>query len=622
MAHTVFCPTSPTCTPGANPPDVAVTNRQVKRCSIGLLLGLAVTACASAPPPRPASWRQGDRSYAGAYLDWMVRGEMAQHHIRGLSLVVVSDRQTLFSRGYGYADVARGVPATIDTVYRIGSVSKVVSASLVLSQVEQNLLDLDVPVTTYEPAFSIRSRFPAAPITLRQLLSHHSGLPGDVLRGMWVASPAPLSTVTQLLAEEDLVAPPGAMFHYSNIGYSLVGHVIETVSHASFPDLARHTLFEPLGMSSSSFEHTAELMPRLAVGYRGDRVVAPTPLRDVSAGSMLSTASDVGRFLQMMLSGGALGAVRVLRPESVSTLFTPQFADCALDFGKRVALDWVVGGLSARGDDEPVSWHNGNAPPFQAHVSVLRNARLGVVVLSNSAEAAPVVTRLGARALELMHEADTGVVPPEPGAPEVTEIPVPPADLDRLVGEYAGMGGQTTSIWRDGGRLRAWFFGRELELIPTGRDVFVPRASAFFGLFGRTLTELTLSFEHAGGYDVAVLRGGATHVVFERVARAAIPDAWRRRVGAYTADTAGETFDFESIALAADGGALTLSIAERAHDGSGMGGGAIRLLPISDDAAIVAGISIGMGEGATIRAIHDEHGEALRYSGFLLRPRR
>ena len=217
--------------------------------------------------------------------------------------------------------------------------------------------------------------------------------------------------------------------------------------------------------------------------------------------------------------------------------FAPQFADCALDFGKRVALDWVIGGLEARGADEAVAWHNGNAPPFQAHVGVLRGARLGVVVLSNTAEAASTVTQLGVRALELMREAETGVVQPEAEAPAPVEVTVPAADLDALAGDYAGLGGQVTTIRRNGGRLRARLFERELELIPTGRNVFVLHGSAFFGLVGRTLAGLTVAFEHAGEHDVAVLRGGATHVLFDRIPRAAVPDAWRRRVGGYATDT-------------------------------------------------------------------------------------
>ena len=586
------------------------------------MLAVACGGCANGPPLRPATWRQGVRSYAATYLDWMIRREMDRRSIRGLSIVVVNDHETLFRRGYGYADASRRIPATADTVYRIGSVSKVVTASLALSLVERGVLDLDAPVTTYEPAFTIRSRFPEAPITLREILSHHAGLPANVTRGMWVDAPAPLSSVTPLLAEESLVSPPGTMFHYSNIGFAFAGHVIENVTRQPFEAYARATLFAPLGMSASSFEHTAQLMSGLAVGYLGDRVVSPTPLRDAPAGSMLSTASDLGRFVQMLLARGSYQGVRVLQPETVATLLTPQFADRPLDFGHRVALDWVTGGAVVRGADEPVSWHNGYAPPFDADVSLLREARLGVVVLSNTSRASS--AQIAARALELMREADTGVAQPEPTEPAVHEVPASRGDLDRLVGEYVGLGAQTTSIRRDGGRLHAQLFGRDLELIPTARDVFVPRATVFFGLFGRTLADLTLSFEHVLGRDFAVLRGGPTHVVFERVARAPIPEAWRRRVGAYTVDSAGESYTFTSMALAIDRGVLTISYATRPRRddvplgvGDALTGGpaTLRLVPISDDEAIVAGVD----QGETVRAVHDAQGEALRYSGFVLR---
>ncbi len=587
-----------------------------------LLLVAALCACASGPPRRPAGWHQGDRSYAVTYLDWMIRREMARRSIRGLSIAVVDDHRTLFERGYGYADAGQGIAATPDTVYRIGSVSKVVTAALVMSLVERGQLDLDAPVTAYEPSFTIHSRFAAAPITLREVLSHHAGLPANVTHGMWVDAPAPLSSVTTLLADESLVSPPGTMFHYSNIGFAFAGRIVENVTHQPFAEAAQRTLFDPLGMTSSSFESDARLAARLAVGYLGDRVIAPTPLRDVSAGSMLSTAGDLGRFLQMMLARGSFGDVRVLSPESVATLLTPQFEDRALDLGHRVALDWVTGGPVVRGVDEPVSWHNGYAPPFDADVSLLRDARLGVVVLSNTAQAGS--AQIAARALELMREVDTGVAQPEPEDPEDPEVPAARSDLDALAGEYVGLGAQTTTIRRDGRRLHAQLFGRDLELIPTGPRRFVPRATVFFGLFGRTLANLTLSFEHVEGRDFAVLRGGATHVVFERLSQVPIPEAWRRRAGPYTVETSGESFTFTSMNVAADHGALTLSYATRTrHPGGPVGagdtimGGAVtlRLIPVSDDEAIVAGVD----QGETVRAARDAQGETLHYSGFVLR---
>lgn len=596
-----------------------VKPRSVLALSRFLFTACAAASCASAPPPRPASWHRGDLSYASAYLDWMIRREMSQHHVRGLSVVVVSDARTLFSRGYGYADPARGVAATADTVYRVGSVSKVMTAALVMSLVEQGVADLDAPVTSYEPAFTIRTRFPEAPITLRQILSHHAGLPSNVVRGMWVDAPAPLSDVTRLLSEESLVSPPGTMFNYSNIGYGLAGRVVEALAHVPFGEYARRTLFAPLAMSSTSFDRPPELMARLAVGFAGEHVVAPTPLRDVPAGAALSTAADMGRFVQAMLSRGALGDARVLRPESVATLFTPQFVGRPLDFGHVVALDWVTDGLGVRDAGETVAWHNGYAPPFQAHVSVLREARLGVVVLSNSAEAP--VTRIGVRALELMRESQTGVALPEPSEPDPAVAEVPRSDLDRVAGEYLGLGGQVMQISRDGDRLQTSLFGRPMQLIPTGHDVFVPRATAVFGIFGRTLANLRVSFEEAAGRHVAVLRGdGGTFVLFERVPRPPIPEAWRRRAGAYRTDATGETFSLDAIALAADGGVLTLSLTLRARDEGGAGTRVLRLLPLSDDEAIVAGIGdANNSSGATLRAVRDARGETLRYSGFVLR---
>lgn len=590
-----------------------ILRRSLSATLLVLLVGVA-PGCASAPPVRPASWQRGDLSYAADDIDWAVRTSMAQHHVRALSIVVVDDHRTLFARGYGWADPARAVPATVDTVYRIGSVSKVLTSALALSLVEQGRLDLDAPVSTYEPAFSIHSRFPPAPITMRGLLSHHAGLPPNVLHGMWSDAPAPLSAIPSLLSEESLVAAPGTMFQYSNIGFALAGRVIEDVARIPFATFATRTLFAPLEMTSTSYEHEPALMAGLATGFAGDRVQPPVPLRDAPAGAVLSTAQDLGRFVQMLLSHGTLGEARVLSPESVETLFRPAYDRRPLDFGHVVGLDWRIGGIEVRGADEPVAWHNGFAPPFQAHVALLRGARLGVVILSNTAEAA--LTPLGVRVLERMRESQTGVTLTETREEDPAPVAVSHAALDRLVGTYVGLGAERVRIVRDGDRLRAGIFGREMQLLPLGNDTFALRATAFFGLLGRTLGGLRVGFSEAEGRQVAVLRGAnGTHVVFERVRPTAIPDAWRNRLGRYTADTTGDRFRFESITLGVDEDGLTLTAVVQPQDGTPASTRTLLVLPVDDTEAVVAGIG---DFSASVRAEQRSEGEVLHYSGYVL----
>ncbi len=115
----------------------------------------------------------------------LIRKEMKKNNVIGLSIALVDDQRVAWAQGFGYADENRGIPAAPETIYKIGSITKLFTASAVMRLAEQGKLDIDRPLQTYLPEFSMRSRFPdQKPITLRDLMTHHSGLPANFLKGM------------------------------------------------------------------------------------------------------------------------------------------------------------------------------------------------------------------------------------------------------------------------------------------------------------------------------------------------------------------------------------------------------------------------------------------------------
>ena len=158
----------------------------------------------------------------------------------------------------------RSVPATAETVYRVGSVSKLFTDMAVMQFVEQGKLDLDAPVNRYLPEFAPRNPFNAA-ITLRQLMSHRSGLVREPPAGHYFDPvPPALIDVVKSLAGTTLVFEPGTRIKYSNAGIAVVGAVVERVSGEPFPKAVEHALLGPLGMSRSSFEPDAALTRQMA----------------------------------------------------------------------------------------------------------------------------------------------------------------------------------------------------------------------------------------------------------------------------------------------------------------------------------------------------------------------
>ncbi|MDH6233907.1 D-alanyl-D-alanine carboxypeptidase [Mesorhizobium soli] len=237
-------------------------------------------------------------------------GEFTQHWpIPGGIIVAVSRDRTLFELPFGRANVDAALPVSREHLFAIGSISKAFVGLLILRLSEEGKLELDAPVTTYLPWFSIGSHYPM--FTLRHLLNHSAGLPAgtDALpdelgQGWW-------------LRELSTGFPPGEAFHYSNIGYILLGLVISAVTGKPVMDVCRARLLEPLGMTSSVPCISNRDRHRFAIGYApasddrpwipGDELAPATWFEtNTSDGSIAANGPDIGRFLRMLLGAGRL----------------------------------------------------------------------------------------------------------------------------------------------------------------------------------------------------------------------------------------------------------------------------------------------------------------------------
>src|SRR5262249_7171165 len=239
-----------------------------------LFLGTAARSPAQPrvePPPKyEAAVRTLER--------WLAR-EVEAKRLPALSIALTDDRQTVWARGFGFADAGKKLPATADTVYRVGSVSKPVTALVLMLLVELGLLDLDAPLTRYLPDF--RPRNPSGrDFTLRQLLSHRSGLVRESPVGSYFdATSPPLAKMVQSLNDTSLVFAPEARTSYSNAAVATAGYVVERTGKQPFAAEMSRALLEPLGMTSSGYALTPELKKRLAEAvmwtYHGREFPAP-----------------------------------------------------------------------------------------------------------------------------------------------------------------------------------------------------------------------------------------------------------------------------------------------------------------------------------------------------------
>lgn len=579
-----------------------------------VILGLSALAACSTAPQRPQQWQEGDYRYTAEYLSWMIRAQMRRTPVKGLSIALVDDQKIVWAQGFGHADVANKVPATAETVYRIGSITKVVTATAVMKLAETGKIDIDQPLNHYLPDFSIRNRFPdAPPITLRAMLAHHSGLPSDYLKGMWVEQPVSLARLAAELREESLVSPPQTMYKYSNLDFSLLGRVVEVATGKDFSSAVRQDLLEPLGMTHSSFSLTPETRRLASKAYRnGGEVPVPT-LRDIPAGSMLSNVIDMGRFVKFIFADGSVEGRQMVQARTLARMFEVQYKGLPLDFGHEMGLAWMLNGIDVPGA-QAVVWHYGGYPPFFASLLLLPKQKLGVIVLSNSEEAKAFTGQLAAKALELALASKSGVPPPAAAAPpKVKAAPVPAETLDRYTGDYVILG-RKSQIRRSGSKLKIELQGNELDLLPMAPNRFFPQKT-LLGLISIPIYNLSVQFMNVAGMDVALLRGLPAPLPFQKIRPYSIPASWAQRLGDYRGESGDEEVEFNRFSLVDNDGYLTAHIAvsskifqtDTVED-------RIVLKPLSDTEAAVMGL--GNGEGGVLRVIQEQGQEKLLYSGY------
>lgn len=296
--------------------------------------GAEAPAPGRAPPPQPVPRSAGSGPGAvltARELEKFADSVFAEYLRRSpepsLALVVVRGRDVLLQRGYGLEDARTRRPVDPEsTVFHVASVSKLITATAALQLVERGRLRLHEDVNRSPGGFVIRGRAGDAPITLWHLLTHTSGLDGPFLRAV-VTHPSELVPLGEYFARYPprRGRPPGREIRYSNEGMALVGHLVERAAGEPFPQYVERHLFQPLGMSRSSFRQPPPppIAARLATAGSGP---VPDALLPYPAGSMVSTAADMGRFLRAHLGGGELEGVRILADSSVRRMHARQWS--------------------------------------------------------------------------------------------------------------------------------------------------------------------------------------------------------------------------------------------------------------------------------------------------------
>jgi CubicO group peptidase (beta-lactamase class C family) len=444
------------------------------------------------------------------------------------------------------ANVKRGLPATLDTPYRWGSNSKLFVMIGILQLAEQGKVSLDAPLNRYLPEFTIGSppldlpesrTWKLEDITLRRMLTHHSGLPNDILAGMITERPFSYRDFVPMLAKMNAQAPAGLRHSYSNLAFSLLGVVIERVSGEDFDTYMKRHVFAPAGMTGASFTLDPELKQRVARPYDAEGKERPIyELSPAPAGALVASTREMGRFATALLRDGQGAQGPLLHPASLHLSYQRQNQDVALDFDQAQGLAWFIDALPRRSFGRSVQ-HGGAILSDHTAFALLPDAKLAVLVATNSETGGGAVHEILPEAMALALEVKRGkrTLPHSP-PPQVQRAGhVDERELDRWVGHYASpIGG--TEVTRDGNALAVQIGGRRflLKQLADGSFGAWVELAGFFDFQPSELATLRVSLASVGGREVVVVHGGGgkryVGVKF-RPTRVSAP--WRARVGEY-----------------------------------------------------------------------------------------
>jgi CubicO group peptidase (beta-lactamase class C family) len=370
---------------------------------------------------------------------------------------------------YGVTSLETGYPVRPDTLFPIGSISKVCTAVLVMTLVDEGKLDLDVPVITYLPDLRLADGRTRDTVTLRQLLSHQSGLFGDYYDDFGMGDDALARCVASFGALRQLTVP-GELWTYCSSGFMLAGRAIEVVTGQPFETAMRERIFAPLGLNHTFFfAHEAIVYPT-AVGHflktpGGDEHGVSRqyllPRNVAPAGGALSDAGDLLTLAAFFMGDGTWDGRRVLSPAALETMLTPQVQATtylAAGFSEWGGLGWAIRFV----DGMKVVEHGGSLNGYQVKLKFVPARNFAIAILTNSNRGSV----LGDRVAEWAFDQALALRAPKPEL-----VSLPDSTVARFAGRYRFSEGEEAVFTVEDGGL--WRVIKEIDN-NTGREQVFP----------------------------------------------------------------------------------------------------------------------------------------------------
>jgi CubicO group peptidase (beta-lactamase class C family) len=356
---------------------------------------------------------------------------MAEAQVPGVALGIYHDGK-LESGTFGIADIATNEPVSLDTRFEMGSITKTYTATAIMWLADMGFVDLEAPVRTYLPDFRLADPEVAARVTVRHLLTHTEGWYGDIIFRSPSDDDATAWLVREKLPTLPQAAPLGAFYSYNNTGFALLGRIVEVVAGMPYRKALRRIVLSPLGLKTAAFGEDA-LHGRFAqshgLGKNGLEVVTPLliPRAYEPTGGLWTTIDDQLRYARLHLGDGSLDQVRVLRPETLRLMQTPQVPMPGRP-SATAGMNWLI----TDRDGQRRLQHAGQLFGQTAQLVLVPSEQFAVAVLTNSSSAFPAIAAaIGGAFVQYL-----GV---DPQSTQAAAQPAPPTPMtDTQLAEYAG----------------------------------------------------------------------------------------------------------------------------------------------------------------------------------------
>jgi CubicO group peptidase (beta-lactamase class C family) len=387
--------------------------------------------------------------------------------VPAMAVIIVSSSDVLLNDVSGLADRARGKPATRETVFRIGSITKMFTSLAMLILQQQGLLDLDMKVTEISPDIPLENKWRAShPVRIAHLLEHTAGLLDLSKDEFDQNTPMPLEQALAWKAGDRITQwPPGEHYSYTNVGAGLAAYVIEKVSKQRFESVIEQHIFSPLGMSSASLSNDEQTLAQLATGYDTDaqRFIPYWHVLYRAFGAINLKPADMVPFLQLLLNKGTHAGQRLIAEDAILRMETPTTslaAQSGLRYGYGLGnYTWLSHGLLFHG-------HGGDADGYLARLAYNRDTQLGYFVVINTFQNT---------ALSALQDRIEAFISRDQEVPVVVPYRISEEILNRYSGDYRritrrflwqGSEQETLTISKQDGGLRIEVNGTVKQLLP------------------------------------------------------------------------------------------------------------------------------------------------------------